>query len=137
MRAFLRTWAVGYINPSAFARALEGKPAPHWGLYAQLLRGAFDSLLLYLPLYLLGRQPPTPSFLTFIPTESYYGTLIWLTPIVFSAQWLIGGALMHVILRLSKRRSDIDQLLNIGGMGNGCLSRQLGILQLRWLEGVW
>jgi hypothetical protein len=32
------------------------------------------------------------------------------------AEWLLGAAVMHVALRLSKLPSDIDQILNLTGM---------------------
>jgi len=113
---FLRVWSTGYTNPARFVERLEGQPAPHWGLYAQLLRALLDSLLLYLPLSLLGRIPPTPSYLPSPPTESYYGALVWLTPLVFTIQWLLGGGVIHLLLRLSGRASDVDQILNLTGM---------------------
>jgi len=117
MRDFLRVWFTGYVSPTKFIDGFADKPAPHWGFYAHLLRVFMDSFLLYLPLFLLGRTPPTPSYVSFISTDTYYGALVWLTPIVFTAQWLLGGSLMHVILRLSGRSSDFDRILNITGMG--------------------
>ena len=113
---FLQLWLIGYVRPVRFAEGLAGRPAPQWGFYAQLLRALMDSFLLYLPLFLMGRIPPTPSYLSVIPTERYYGALVLLTPIVLSAQWLLGGAAMHVALKLRGRRSDSDQILNITGM---------------------
>jgi hypothetical protein len=110
---FIKVWLTGYINPARFAKALRGKPAPHWGLYAQILRGLMDSLLLYLPISLMGRIPPTSSYLTFIPTGTYYGTLVWLTPFVFLAQFIIGAGVIHVYPRLQNQPGDIDQILNI------------------------
>jgi hypothetical protein len=92
------------------------KPAPHWGFYAQLSRALLDSLFLYLPLALLGRQPSTPSYLSFLSTEKYYTTLVFLMPVFLIAQWLFLSAAIHVILRFSRWRSDIDQILNITGM---------------------
>ena len=81
-----------------------------------LLRAALDSLLLYLPCALMGRIPPEPSNLSLLPTEQYYGHLIWLAPIVLAAQWLLTSAFVHVVLRLIGRRSEFDQVLNITGM---------------------
>jgi uncharacterized membrane protein HdeD (DUF308 family) len=113
---FFRVWLVGYYNPSGFARGLQGRPAPHWGLYAQGLRALLDALLLYLPLALMGRQPSMPSFLTFLPTERYFAASVVLAPVFVLAQWLLLSAILHVILRLSRQPSDIDQILNITGM---------------------
>jgi len=114
--AFLRLWLTAYRSPVRFADGLRDKPAPHWGLVAIILRGLIDSLLLYLPVYLMGWQPPIPSFIPIFSTEHYYRTLIFVGPLVFLAQWLMASALMHVVLRLTRRRSDIDLILNILGM---------------------
>jgi hypothetical protein len=113
---FLRVWLTGYYSPDRLFEELRSRPAPHWGLFAQFLRGVLDSLVLYLPVYLMGRQPPTPSFLPFVPTEGYYLGLVWLAPVVLVAQMLVGAAVIHVLLRLLGRESDIDQIINIIGM---------------------
>jgi hypothetical protein len=95
---------------------LRSRRAPHWGFYGQFLRAAFDALLLYLPLAIMGLIPPTRSYVSFLSTEQYYWHLVWLAPIVLAAEWLLGSAFVHLVLRLSGRRTDFDQLLNIGGM---------------------
>jgi hypothetical protein len=114
--SFLRVWLLGYHNPAKMIEELRSKPAPQWGFYGELLRAALDSLLLYLPVALMGRVPPTPSNLTIIPTEQYYWHLIWMTPLVLGAEWLLASAFIHVVVRLAGRRSDFDQVLNITGM---------------------
>jgi len=114
--SFLRVWLLGYHNPAKMMEELRSKPAPQWGFYGELLRAALDSLLLYLPVALMGRVPPTPSNLTIIPTEQYYWHLIWMTPLVLGAEWLLASAFIHVVVRLTGRRSDFDQVLNITGM---------------------
>jgi len=45
---YVTLWLTVYINP-----------APQWGFIATLQRGLMDSLLTYLPVYLMGRIPPT------------------------------------------------------------------------------
>jgi len=114
--SFVRVWFTGYYNPVKMIEQLRSKPAPHWGFYGQFLRAALDSLLLYLPVALMGRIPPTPSNLSFLSTEQYYGHLIWLSPIILGADWLLASAFTQVVLRLAGRQSDFDQILNIGGM---------------------
>ncbi|MGD2156960.1 MAG: YIP1 family protein [Anaerolineales bacterium] len=113
---FLQVWLTGYTNPSKLINQLSTKPAPQWGIYAQLLRGVLDSLLIYLPVYLMKRVPPTPSFLSFIPSEEYYFVLVWLAPIILIAILLMQSIVVHVLLRLIGRNSDIDQIVNIIGM---------------------
>jgi len=132
MPNFFRVWLTGYVSPAKLIDGLAGRPAPHWGLYAQLLRALMDAFLLYLPLFLLGRAPPTPSYLSFVATERYYGALVWLAPIVLTAQWLLGGAVIHVALRLSGRPSDLDQILNITGMS----TLVVGAFLVLW-DWVW
>jgi hypothetical protein len=118
MAGFLRAWLAGYSSPGRFAEALEAKSTPLWGLCAVGLRGLLDALLVYLPVALLGRTPPEPSYLTLLPTEGYYLTLVWLAPLVFLAQWLLGAAVLHIGLRLSGRPSDMDRILNLTGMAS-------------------
>jgi len=113
---FLRVWLTGYVNPVKMVDELRSKPAPHWGLLAQLVRALLDSFLLYLPVSLMGRVPPTPSNLSVLPTEHYYSALIWLSPIVLIAEMMMMAAFIHVALRLAGRRSDFDQVVNISGM---------------------
>ncbi len=113
---FLRVWLTGYVSPTRMVEVLREKPAPHWGFYAQLGRALLDSILLYLPLALMGRAPSTPSSLPFIPTERYYAASVLFMPVFLVAQWLLLGGVVHLILRLSGRRSDVDQILNITGM---------------------
>jgi hypothetical protein len=112
---FLRTWLSGYYNPIQFIEQLKSTPAPHWGIYASLLRGILDSIFLYLPVSLMGRVPPTPSYLSFLPTEKYYASLVWLGPFVLLAEILVAAVVVHVLLRLLGRQSDIDQIINIIG----------------------
>jgi hypothetical protein len=114
--SFLRVWFTGYVNPTRAIEALRETPAPHWGVAAQVGRAVLDSLLLYLPLALMGRAPSTPSALSFIPTERYYAVSVFSMPAFLVAQWLLLGAVVHVVLRLSGRRSDFDQILNITGL---------------------
>jgi len=130
--SFVQVWFTGYYNPVRMIEELRSKPAPHWGFYAQLLRAGLDSLLLYLPIALLGRRPPTPSNLSFIPTERYYWHLIWLSPLVLGAQWLLVSAFTHVVVRFTGRPSDFDQILNIFGMA----TIVVGAFILLW-DWVW
>jgi hypothetical protein len=129
---YVTLWLTAYINPRRFADELRTKPAPYWGFVAALQRGLMDSLLTYLPVYLLGRVPPTPSYLSFIPSESYYGALIFFAPLVLLAIWLISSSLIHLILKLSLKISDIDQILNISGF----TALAVGSIIILW-DGLW
>jgi hypothetical protein len=114
--SFMRLWLLGYLRPIKMVKELQMKPAPHWGLLAQLVRSLLDALLLYLPLSLMGQIPPTPSHLSLFPTERYYGTLVWLAPLVLMSVLLMQAAVMHIVIRLLGRKSDFDQVINITGM---------------------
>jgi hypothetical protein len=126
--SFLRVWFTGYFRPAQFIEHLRSKPAPQWGIFASFLRGIFDSLLLYLPISLMGRVPPTPSYLSFVSTERYYFALIWMAPFILLIELLMQSVVIHVILRLLGRHSDIDQILNITGM----TSLVVGMVLIPW-----
>ena len=44
--SFFRVWFLGYYNPAKMIEVLRSKPAPQWGLLAQLVRALLDSFLL-------------------------------------------------------------------------------------------
>ena len=130
--SYIRVWLTAYINPSRFARELEGKPAPLWGFLASLQRALMVSFILYLPLSLMGRFPPERSYLPFVADKSYYAVLVGITPIVLLAEWLLAAATIHLILRMSRFRSDIDQILNITGF----VALTIGSVLLLW-DWIW
>jgi hypothetical protein len=129
---FVQVWLVGYTNRKKFLNELKIKSAPHWGLYATVLRGLMDSILLYLPISVMGRQPPTPSYLTILPTENYYKILVGITPLIFLIQWLLSAAIIHVFLRLNNIPSDMDQVLNITGMASLVIALVLLVWDWFW-----
>ena len=130
---YIKLWFTAYVSPRRFADELNKIPGPRWGFFAALQRALMDSLLIYLPVYLLGRVPPTPSNLSFIPTEQYYGALIIIAPLVLIAEWLLSSSLMHLILKLSKKESDIDKLLNISGFTALAIGSVIIIWDAFWL----
>ncbi len=115
--SFVQVWFSGLIHPARSLDELKGKPAPHWGLLAVLLRFIPTALLVTLPLYLLGREPFYTSSLTFLSTNNYYLPQVFFLPIFGVTIWLLMGAFAHVVLRLAGKRSDFDVILNIVGMG--------------------
>jgi hypothetical protein len=134
---FFQVWLAGYYSPSRVVEGLRTKPAPQWGVYAQLIRALLDSLCLYLPLYLMGRQPSTPSALTFLPTESYYLASVFFVPVFIVGQWALLSAVLHLILRLCGRPSDIDQILNITGMAGLIVGAVLVAWDWVWIAMGW
>lgn len=130
---YFKLWLTAYTNPGKFAEELALKPAPQWGFIAALQRGIMDSLFIYLPVFLLGRTPPTPSYLSFISTDNYYGALIFLAPPVLIAIWLISSSSMHLILKLSSGKSDFDQILNISGFVALAIGTIIVLWDVFWL----
>lgn len=115
LMSLFKLWALAYRHPSRLVDELAAKPAPLLGFYGVLIRSLLDSLLIYLPLSLMRRIPPMPSFITFLPTESYFATEMFLAPFVFLVYWLFSGALLHVLLRGFRQNSNIDYILNLLG----------------------
>jgi hypothetical protein len=134
---FPQIWLAGYYNPDRLIAELKTKPAPHWGFYAQITRSLLDSLLLYLPLALMGRQPSMPSYLTFLPTEHYFVASVFFVPIFVLAQWILLSAILHLILRLSGQPSDVDQILNITGMASLVVGAVLVVWDWIWIAMGW
>jgi hypothetical protein len=136
-KSFTRVWLMGYTRPLQMGEALKDKPAPFWGLAAQLIRVMMNSLLVYLPLTLIGKVPNTPSSLSFIPTEHYYAVSVGMAPLFILGQWLLLSAIMHVALRLAGRVSDLDQILNLTGMAALVVGTFLVVWDWLWLGLGW
>jgi hypothetical protein len=114
---FVRIWLSGVIHPTRSFDELKDKPAPQWGLLAVLIRFVMTALIELFPLYLLGRQPFAPSYLTFLSTKDYYQAEIFFLPLFGVALWLFMSGLAHVLLRIAGKGSDMDRILNIVGLG--------------------
>ena len=117
MKDFIQVWFTGLINPFRAFEELKNKPAPKWGLWAVLIRFVVTSLTTTLALYLLGRVPFTPSRLTFLANENYYAAEILFFPIWGLTIWLLMSGIVYIVLSLTGKVSDFDQILNIVGMG--------------------
>ncbi len=115
--SFVQVWLSGLINPIRSLEELKDKPAPYWGLLAVLTRFIPTSLIVTFPLFLLGREPFYPSYLTFLPTQNYYMAQVIFLPIFGLIIWLLMSACAHVVMRLVGKGSDFDLVLNIVGMG--------------------
>jgi hypothetical protein len=113
---FLRVWLTGIVKPAQAMEALKPQPAPLWGLAAVLVRFILTSLFVALPLALLRRTPFQPSYLAFIPEESYYLALIFTFPLFGVVTWLLMSGCAHLLLRFSSHHTDFDQVANIVGM---------------------
>jgi hypothetical protein len=114
---FVRIWLLGVIHPIRSLDELKDKPAPQWGLLAVLIRFVTTALIELVPLFLLGREPFAPSYLTFLSTKDYYQAEIFFLPLFGVALWLLMSGLAHVLLRVAAKGSDMDRILNIVGLG--------------------
>lgn len=115
MKAFLQLWGLAIIRPRRAMTRLLDEPAPAWGLYATLVRFAGTAASSILALALFDRRPFVPSYLTFLQEEGYYRAEVLFLPLFGIAAWLLSGALVHVILRLSRGGGDVDRVLNVIG----------------------
>jgi uncharacterized membrane protein HdeD (DUF308 family) len=98
---------------------LKSKPAPRWDLWAVLIGSIVSSLTTFLPLYMLGRVPFSPSNLSILPTDQYYRAQIFFFPVFALAVWLLMSGVAHIILRLSNKEGNFDHI------GNSVHSRQV------------
>ncbi len=114
---FVRLWLWGVFHPTRSFDELKNKPAPQWGLLAVLIRFVTTVLIEPFLLYLLGRQPFAPSYLTFLSTKDYYQAEVFFLPLFGVALWLLMSSLAHVLLRVCGKGSDMDGILNIVGLG--------------------
>ena len=115
---FVQLWLLGLINPSRAFDELRQKPAPAWGFWAILVRFVPTALTSMVALHLLDRTPFVPSYLTFLSTENYFAAEIFFLPIFGLGSWLLGGAVVHLCLRLARRPSSFDWILNVLGFGS-------------------
>jgi hypothetical protein len=111
---------------------LRASQLPLGFFFAALQRALMDAFFLYLPLALMGRVPPERSYLSFVADESYYAALVGLAPLVLLAEWLLAAATMHLVLRLSRLASDIDETLNISGF----VTLAIGSVLILW-DWIW
>lgn len=103
--------------PEAFAE-LKSELPPLWGFLAVLTRFAGGSLIGAVLLLLLPhRRPFERPYFSFLGEETYYAAQVFISPLFGIAIWLLMGSIAHLILRLSGRTSEFDQILNVIGLG--------------------
>jgi hypothetical protein len=115
LHEFLRIWFEGVLYPRRAFHQLEQKPAPAWGLLSILVRFVGTSLTSILALLLLGSRPFVPSYLSILDEPEYYRAEIFFLPRFGIAAWLLASALVHMILRIAGRESNIDWIMNVIG----------------------
>ena len=115
MKEFTRTWLLTIIDPGAGFSVLQEKPAPHWGFLSTLVRFVVTALTSILALRLLNQRPFIPSYITFLDEANYYQAEIFFLPLFGLGAWLLSSALVYLILRISRRESNIDWIMNVIG----------------------
>ncbi len=112
---FVRLWLTGLVNPARAFELLTDKPAPQWGLYGVLVRFVGLSLTTGLLTLALDRKPFQQSYLTFLNPDNYYIAEFFFMPLFGLGVWLLGSALVHLLLRLAGQASNFDTILNLIG----------------------
>jgi K+ transporter len=107
---------MGIVGPAAASVEVARRDPPLWGFGVVLGFNVAIAATTVAALALLGREPFLPSWLTFLPTESYYRAEVVFLPALRVVAWLLGSAAMHLTLRLIGQPSDFDVLLNLGGL---------------------
>jgi hypothetical protein len=127
LKSFLRIWFLAIIHPDPAFSILERKPAPFLGFISILVRFVGTALTSILTLQLLNRRPFVPSYLSFLDDANYYRAEIFFLPLFGVGAWLLSSALIHLILRISSRQSNIDWIMNVIGFS------LLVVMPLVWL----
>jgi hypothetical protein len=112
-----RLWLTGLTAPARAFKAVGDLKSPLWGFLVVLIFNLAISATTLLAQYLLGRPPLMESWLTFLPAKNYLFAEMFFLPPLRVLVWLMGAAVIHLGLRLAGSRSDMDKLLNIGGLG--------------------
>ncbi len=109
-------WWTATVRPRRAFAAIRRKPAPWWAFRVLLFFNLMISVASTLPRLLLGYVPLLPSWLTFLPNDRYLEAELFFLPILRMATWLLAGGVIHLGIRLSGKRSDMDRILNIAGI---------------------
>lgn len=112
----LQLWWTAVVHPARAFEEVKHKPAPHWAFWVLLVFNVMISLTTNLARVLSGGEVLLPSWLTFLPDDRYLFAELFFLPVARMAIWLLGGAVVHVTLRLMGKASDIDRILQIGGV---------------------
>ena len=116
--SFFTIWLNGYFRPRRAFGLLRNAPAPLYGIYSIALRSACIALLWMLPRALMRLEPASVPGFPFLSPENYYRHAVWIYPVFEFSRWLLFSAFIHVILRLFRKPTNFDSILNIAGMGS-------------------
>ena len=115
MRAFLELWYLALFRPRKAYDRLFTAPAPQWGFYATLVRFVGTAATSILALEILNKRPFVPPYVTFLDEANYYQAEVFFLPLFGVVVWLLAGALIYLILKLTRYDNNIDWILNVIG----------------------
>jgi hypothetical protein len=129
---FVRAWVAGYGKPAEMVKYLYKRKGPGIGITTTIIRGLLNSLLMYLPLFLLGRQPSYHGYIPFMPNEKYFLFLAIIVPFYFLLQTFILSLIIYLVLKALKKKAALYHLFNIAGM----VGLIVGAVLICW-DWVW
>ena len=114
--SLVQLWWNAMVRPVRAFEEVKKKPAPIWAFRLLLIFNLMISLTTNLARFLLGHAPLLPSWLTFLPTNRYLLAQVFFMPVLRMAVWILGSCVIHLGIRLAGKPSDMDKILNIGGV---------------------
>lgn len=104
------------LHPRQVMRELRDVDGIAPGLRAVLIRFLVTDVVETVPLALLGRLPFRSSRLPVAPARHYRAQAVVL-PLLGPLLWLLMGSAGHLALRVAGRKSRLDRVLNVVGLG--------------------
>jgi len=114
--SLVRLWWTAMVRPARAFEEVKKKSAPLWAFRMLLVFNLMISLTTNLARLFLGHEPLLPSWLTFLPAERYLLAQLFFIPVLRMAVWVLGSGVIHLGIRLAGKPSDMDRILNIGGV---------------------
>lgn len=109
-------WWTAMVHPARAFEEVGRKPSPMWACWVLVIFNLLISLTTNLARFLSSGELLLPSWLTFLPDDRYLFAQLFFIPVLRMLLWVMSSGIVHVILRLSGRKSDFDLILQIGGV---------------------
>ena len=127
-----RLWLYGFFDPAKMIETIKEETNPKVGFQAVLIRSLLNSILLFLPLHITGKQPSMESWLSIIDTENYFLFLTFVTPYVFFVMWLFLSGVIYLLITI-KGKYRFDHILNIFGIVSLVVGSSLVVWDWLWI----
>lgn len=128
----LRLWFNGFVKPTKMIETIKEESNPRIGFQAVFIRSLLNSIFLFLPLHLIGKQPSMESWLSIIDTKNYFLFLTIVTPYVFIVMWLFLSGAIYLLVTI-KGRYRFDHILNIFGIVSLVVGSFLVVWDWLWI----